>query len=200
MSRSSPAVLTAATLLTFAVPFAATAHDSLSDGPAPEFTKVTHAKGTIVDVAAGNPNFSALVEALQSAQLVETLQGAGPFTVFAPTNRAFEKIPAPVLEALLANGDTLKKVLLYHVAAGVQDVRYQFSPKDITSVQGQQVYADRDECSKSDPPDSEVQRAACSADTPAVLWINNATVRGRVIRTDNGVIYAIDSVLLPQFR
>ena len=70
---------------------------------------------TIVDLAVGNPDFSTLVAALKAAGLVETLQGSGPFTVFAPTNAAFAKIPAATLTGLLADVPALKAVLLRHV-------------------------------------------------------------------------------------
>ncbi|HET9445926.1 MAG TPA: fasciclin domain-containing protein [Steroidobacteraceae bacterium] len=150
------------------------------DRPAqPAFTQVKRVNGTIVDVAAGNPAFSTLVTALQAADLVATLQGPGPFTVFAPTNDAFAKIPAGVLNFLLANPDALADVLLYHVVPGSKDLRYQFSPRDLRTVQKQDVYVDR-----------ERDR----------LQINNSFVSGHVIRTDNGVIYVVDSVLLPQYR
>jgi uncharacterized surface protein with fasciclin (FAS1) repeats len=130
-------------------------------------------------VAAGNPAFSTLVTALQAADLVTTLQGPGPFTVFASTNEAFAKIPASVLNFLLANPEALADVLLYHVVPGAKDLRLQFAPRDLRTVQTQDVYVDRERYR---------------------LQINNALVSGPVIRTDNGVIYVIDSVLLPQYR
>ena len=180
MSRFTLAAATVAALfLSFS------AHPAFADGDRkakralPEITQVTRASGTIVDVAVGNESFSTLVTALQAADLVTTLQGKGPFTVFAPTNDAFAKIPPALLNFLLANPDALTSVLLYHVTPGVKDLRFQFAPRDIATVQGQDIYADRE------------------ADT---LFINNSQVLGRVIRTDNGVIYVIDSVLLPQYR
>jgi uncharacterized surface protein with fasciclin (FAS1) repeats len=196
MSRSSPVVLTAAALLTLATPWVAFAH-SLSSDPQPEFTQVTKVDGTIVDAAASNPSFSTLVGALQAAGLAETLKGAGPFTVFAPTNEAFTKIPHSLLNSLVASPDSLKGLLLYHVAAGIKDIRYQFSPHNITTAQGQTVYADR-ACAQTNEPPASGQTDACSAEEE--LRINNSKVQGRVIRASNGVIYVIDSVLLPQFR
>ena len=74
--------------------------------------------GTIVDVAASNPDFTTLVTAVKAAGLTETLAGPGPFTVFAPTNEAFAKVPKDVLDNLLANKEALTKVLTYHVLAG----------------------------------------------------------------------------------
>ena len=145
----------------------------------PAFTQIKRVHGTIADVAAGNPAFSTLVTALQAADLVTTLQSRGPFTVLAPTNEAFAQIPAGVLNFLLANPDALTDVLLYHVVPGARDFRFQFRPRDVVTVQGQDVFVDR-----------EVNK----------LQINNALVSSEVIRTDNGFIYVIDSVLLPQYR
>jgi uncharacterized surface protein with fasciclin (FAS1) repeats len=84
-----------------------------------------------------------------------------------------------VLNFLLANPEALKDVLLYHVVPGARDFRVQFRARDVVTVQGQDVFVDRD---------------------VDELQINNAFVTGQVIRTDNGVIYVIDSVLLPQYR
>ena len=72
----------------------------------------------IVDIASSDPQFSTLVTAVKAAGLVETLKGAGPFTVFAPTNDAFAKIPKATLTKLLANKKALAKLLTYHVVAG----------------------------------------------------------------------------------
>ena len=179
MLRISRAAIAAATILVLAVPFAALADGSRSAARKPEFTRVTRVHGTIVDVAVGDPALSTLVAALQAADLVTTLQGPGPFTVFAPTNDAFSKMPPEVLNFLLANPQALGPVLLYHVIPGIKDLRYQFAPRDIDTAQGQDIYADRERDE---------------------LRINNSSVLGRVMRTDNGVIYVIDSVLLPQYR
>lgn len=177
---SRPALVAAATAALFMSSFVqpASADGDRTRG-VPEISRVTRAPGTIVDVAVGNASFSTLVAALQAADLVTTLQGKGPFTVFAPTNDAFGKIPPALLNFLLANPEALKTVLLYHVTPGIRDLRFQFAPRDFVTVQGQDVYADRE------------------SDT---LFINNAKVQGRAILTDNGVIYVIDSVLLPQYR
>jgi uncharacterized surface protein with fasciclin (FAS1) repeats len=136
-------------------------------------------QGTIVDVAVSNPAFTTLVSALSAANLVTTLQGPGPFTVFAPTNDAFAKVPAPILNLLLSDVDALRNVLLYHVAPRAVDLRFQFIPRDLKTVQGQEVYAERER---------------------NVLRINNSEVVLRPIVASNGVIYVIDSVLLPQYR
>src|SRR5207344_3196227 len=92
---------------------------SLAPKPAQKPTK------TVVEIAAGNPDFSTLVALVSQAGLVETLSGPGPFTVFAPTNAAFEKLPAGTVDTLLKpeNKATLTKVLTYHVVAGTYDSR-----------------------------------------------------------------------------
>jgi uncharacterized surface protein with fasciclin (FAS1) repeats len=146
---------------------------------APEINQIVRVKGTIVDVAVGNPAFSTLVTALQAAKLVDVLQGPGPFTVFAPTNDAFGKIPAEVLKGLVNDVPALTEVLLYHVAPGRQDLRFAYLARDLRTVQGQEVFAERER---------------------NTLFINNSQVLGSAIVTDNGVIYVIDSVLLPQYR
>jgi uncharacterized surface protein with fasciclin (FAS1) repeats len=138
---------------------------------------------TIVDVAVSNPQFSTLVSLLSSAQLVSTLQGPGPFTVFAPTNDAFAKVPAAVLGAIGSDPMLLSAVLTYHVAAGKSDLRHADDIKSLTTVQGEKVFA----------------RAKCSKNKSVTLTVNNSTVIVSPIAVDNGIIYVIDSVLLPQF-
>ncbi len=179
MNRLTHVALATVVVATGFASAASADHPQREGAVRPAFTQVQRVDGTIVDVAAGNPAFSTLVTALQAADLVTTLQGQGPFTVFAPTNEAFAKIPAGVLNFLLANPDALADVLLYHVVPGARDLRYQFSPRDLRTVQTQDVYVDRER--------DEQQ-------------INNSLVSGQVIRTDNGVIYVVDSVLLPQYR
>ena len=138
--------------------------------------------GTIVDVAVATPALSTLVTALTAADLVTTLQGKGPFTVFAPTNAAFGKIPAPILNFLLANPAALKQVLLYHVATGKRGLGFPFETEVVRTVQGENVFA----------------RITFKGDT-ASLRINNSVVTLNPIRVDNGIVYVIDSVLQPQF-
>ena len=138
---------------------------------------------TIVDVAAGDANFSTLVSLLTSANLVSTLQGPGPFTVFAPTNAAFAKVPSTVLGAIGSDPSLLSAVLTYHVAAGKDDLRHADDIKAITTVQGEKVFA----------------RAKCSKNKTLTLTVNNSTVTVAPIAVDNGIIYVVDSVLLPQF-
>jgi uncharacterized surface protein with fasciclin (FAS1) repeats len=137
---------------------------------------------TIVDVAASSNDFSTLVSVLTSAQLVTTLQGKGPFTVFAPTNAAFGKIPKAVLGAITSDPKLLTAVLTYHVAAGRRDVRHEHEPVVLGTVQGEKVFV----------------RTTCTNGT-ATLRVNNSTVTMKPIAVDNGIVYVIDSVLLPQF-
>jgi hypothetical protein len=132
---------------------------------------------TIVDVAVGNPDFSTLVTALKAAGLVETLSGDGPFTVFAPTNAAFAKLPEGTLESLLADIPELKKVLTYHVVAGKVMAADVTGMKSAATVQG-----------------SDVTIAVVDG---SVKLNDAATVTATDIEASNGVIHVIDSVLLP---
>jgi uncharacterized surface protein with fasciclin (FAS1) repeats len=138
MNRFGQVVLTALAL-TASFASVASEHPDRDGSARPAFTQVTRVDGILVDVAAGNPAFATLVTALQAADLVATLQGKGPFTVFAPTNEAFAKVPPNVLNLLLANPDALADVLLYHVVPGGRDLRFQFSPRDLRTVQRQDV-------------------------------------------------------------
>jgi uncharacterized surface protein with fasciclin (FAS1) repeats len=181
ITKRALAALMAATAIVGAPSMAA---DSASNATASSATKPAidnplRVHGTIVDVAVSNPAFSTLVAALTAADLVTTLQGPGPFTVFAPTNDAFAKVPPAVLNLLLSDKKALTNVLLYHVIGGRRDLSQAYQTRDIKTVQGQEIYAERE---------------------GSMLSINNSTVKGRPIVTDNGIIYVIDSVLLPQYR
>jgi uncharacterized surface protein with fasciclin (FAS1) repeats len=149
---------------------AATAHNHGKAAPA--------AAGTIVEVAAGNPDFSTLVTALKAAGLVETLQGAGPFTVFAPTNAAFEKLPAGTLENLLKpeNKAQLVAVLTYHVVPGKVLAAQAVTLDKATTVQGGEA-------------DINVVDGKAT--------IDGATITATDVAASNGVIHVIDSVMLP---
>ena len=130
---------------------------------------------TIVDVAADSGDFTILVGALEATGLDATLSGDGPFTVFAPTDAAFERLPAGVLDSL--DADTLSQILTYHVAAGEVGSDVVVTLDSATTVEG-----------------SNLNIQASSAG----VFLNGVT---QVIQTDvaadNGVIHAIDSVLLP---
>ena len=133
--------------------------------------------GTIVEVAAGNSDFSTLVAAVQAAGLVDTLNGEGPFTVFAPTNAAFEKLPAGTVENLLKpeNREQLVAVLTYHV------------------VPGKVMAADVGGLTEA----NTVNGKAIKIDTSNGVKINDATVTATDIAASNGVIHVIDTVILP---
>ena len=146
---------------------------------------------TIVDVAVGNPDFSTLVAAVKAAGLVETLSGTGPFTVFAPTNAAFAKLPAGTVDGLLKpeNVEKLKGLLTYHVVSGkfdaaavikaVEDGKGKFT---VTTVQGGKI-------------DLSVK------DGKVILTDANgktATVAAADVAASNGIIHGIDSVVMPK--
>ena len=132
---------------------------------------------TIVDVAAGNPDFSTLVAAVKAAGLVETLSGEGPFTVFAPTNEAFAKLPEGKVDSLLADIPTLKKILTYHVVAGIVMAADVVGLNNATTVQGDDV--------KIAVVDGKVKLN------------DSAMVTATDLEASNGVIHVIDTVLIP---
>lgn len=131
----------------------------------------------IVDTAAGAGSFGTLVAAVQAAGLVETLKGPGPFTVFAPTDEAFAKLPAGTVEDLLKpeNKDRLVAVLTYHVVAG------------------KVMSADLSNGMKA----ATVQGAAITVTTEGGVKVNGANVVTADVAASNGVIHVIDSVILP---
>jgi uncharacterized surface protein with fasciclin (FAS1) repeats len=131
---------------------------------------------TIVEIAQGDENFSALVEAVVAQDLAATLSGAGPFTVFAPTNDAFTALPGYVALALNANPDLLTDILLYHVVAG--------------SLKAEDVLANRTLTSLNNN-----QRLMVSARNGAK--INQANIVATDVLASNGVVHVIDAVLIP---
>jgi uncharacterized surface protein with fasciclin (FAS1) repeats len=144
----------------------------------------------IVDTAAAGPNFSTLVAAVQAAGLVDTLKGPGPFTVFAPTNQAFKKLPAGTVDTLLKpeNKAKLTGVLTYHVVAGkltaadlVAQAKANGGKATLTTVQGE-------------PLTAWVQGPN--------VWLQDARggkskVTAADLSVSNGVIHTIDTVLMP---
>lgn len=142
------------------------------------FSSAAAQEGTIVDVAAGNEDFSTLVSLVQAAGLAETLSSEGPFTVFAPTNEAFAALPQAVVDYLTSHTDVLTRVLTYHVVPGAvmaADVSTMMAP----SVEGSEL--------NIVVSDSGVR-------------VDNARVVATDIAASNGVIHVIDSVLLPPFE
>jgi uncharacterized surface protein with fasciclin (FAS1) repeats len=128
----------------------------------------------IVDTAVVAGNFNTLATALKAAGLVETLKGSGPFTVFAPTDAAFAKVPPEQLQALLNDKEKLVAVLTYHVVPGA------VMSKD---VQAGMV--------------KTVQGSSLTVSTVGGVKVNNANVTAVDIVADNGVIHVIDTVVLP---
>jgi len=143
---------------------------------APVATRPTGTR-TIVEIAASNSSFSTLVTAVQAAGLAETLSGTGPFTVFAPTNEAFAALPKGTLENLLKpeNRDALRKVLTYHVVSGDLMAKNLRSGR-VATVEGSPVAV-------------QVRQGS--------VTVNNANVVKADVDAKNGVIHAIDRVLLP---
>lgn len=132
---------------------------------------------TIVDVAVGNADFSTLVKAVQAAGLVDTLNGEGPFTVFAPTNEAFAKIPADQLNAILADKELLTSILTYHVVPGkIMAADLKPGEQAVTTVEG-----------------SEAQVIVSDAG----VTYADANITATDVEACNGVIHVIDAVVLP---
>jgi uncharacterized surface protein with fasciclin (FAS1) repeats len=131
----------------------------------------------IVDVAGSAGGFSTLVKAVRAAGLVETLKGPGPFTVFAPTDEAFAKLPAGTLDAVLADKQKLTAILTYHVVPG------KVLAKDVAGLHGQAV--------------KTVQGGELTVDTSAGVRVGAATVVRPDVAASNGVIHVIDTVLIP---
>ena len=130
----------------------------------------------IVDTAVAAGSFNTLATALTEAGLIDTLKGEGPFTVFAPTDEAFAKIPSADLEAILADKEKLTAILTYHVVAG------KVMAADVVTL----TSADT------------VQGSSIAIDTSSGVMVNNANVIKTDIETSNGVIHVIDTVLVPE--
>jgi transforming growth factor-beta-induced protein len=137
---------------------------------------------TIVDVAASNPQFSTLVAAVNAAGLADTLSGTGPFTVFAPTNDAFDKLPAGTVDSLLKpeNKDKLASILTYHVVAA-KVMAADVKPGAVETVNGASF--------------------TIGVEGNDVVITDGQGNKSKVVKTDvpasNGVIHVIDTVLLP---
>ena len=130
----------------------------------------------IVETAVANGNFNTLATALTEAGLVDALQKEGPFTVFAPTDEAFAKLPKGTLESLLKDKEALKKILLYHVVSGKVMATDVVKLKSAKTLDGENV--------KIKVIDGNVM-------------INNSKVTAADVEASNGVIHVIDTVLIP---
>ncbi len=142
-------------------------------------TDAAAAEMNIVETAQATPDLSTLVDAVVAADLVETLSGEGPYTVFAPTNAAFEALPPAELQRLLkpANKDELAKILTYHVVAGDVMAADLSNGQKVETVEGQDI--------------------TVSIDGDTVKLNDTATVVQPDIKTSNGTVHVIDGVLLP---
>jgi uncharacterized surface protein with fasciclin (FAS1) repeats len=130
---------------------------------------------TIVETAVNAGNFKTLVTAVQAAGLVDTLNGEGPFTVFAPTDEAFAKLPEGTVENLLANVEELKKVLTYHVVSGKVMSSEVVNMTSAPTLEG----------------------GSLTIDSSNGVRVNNSMVVTPDIECSNGVIHVVDTVLLP---
>ena len=125
-------------------------------------------KPDIVDTAISAGSFNTLVKAVQAAGLVDTLKSDGPFTVFAPTDQAFAKLPAGTLDSLLADKNKLAQVLKYHVVPGKLDAQAVTNMSKLATAQGSE------------------------------LPVSSISIASTDIVTSNGIIHVIDEVLIPQ--
>lgn len=150
-----------------------------TEAETPTTPSIAATSGTIVDIAAASESFQTLVAALTEAELAEVLQGEGPFTVFAPTDEAFAALPEGTLDELLLpeNRDTLVKILTYHVVPGAI-MSDELASGEVATVEGNLVNV------MVDP-------------TQETVMVNDATVIQADIPATNGVIHAIDQVILP---
>lgn len=152
-------------------------------------TTAPPAQQTVVEIAASNPDFSTLVSLVTKANLASTLSGNGPFTVFAPTNAAFAKVPPATLTAVGDDQATLQKVLTYHVVPGAVEAADVAQLPGVSSAQGAKVKT---------VEGTEITLKASGGSVTVTDALGNTV---NVVRTDivgsNGVIHVIDGVLLP---
>jgi transforming growth factor-beta-induced protein len=169
MKRTVLISLAALAIVVSACSTAASPSPSPSPSPAPA--------GNIVEVATAAGTFTTLLKAATAAGLVETLQGDGPLTVFAPTDEAFAALPAGTLDSLLADPEALKKVLLYHVVSGKVTSDQVVGLTTANSVEGSPI--------------------AISVKDGTVYLNDSAKVVTADVMASNGVIHVIDAVILP---
>jgi len=139
------------------------------------YNKTVAVEKDIVDTAIAAGSFNTLATALSEADLIDALKSQGPFTVFAPTDEAFSKIPADQLEAIMADKELLTSILSYHVVSG------KVMAKDVANISSA----------------ATLQGTNINISTDNGVTINNAKVIKTDIVSSNGVIHVIDTVLLP---
>ncbi len=147
--------------------------------PTEEMAPAEQAPGTVVDIAVGSTDHTTLVAAVQAAGLAETLSGAGPFTVFAPTNAAFNALPAGTVDDLLKpeNKEKLASILTFHVVAGNVMSTDLTDGMKATTVNGQEITIGVAE---------------------GKVTVNGANVTTADLKAGNGVVHVIDAVILPK--
>ena len=158
-----------------AVALAAAALVTVSAGSAVADTGMS-SKPTVAEIAASNDDFSTLVTAVTAAGLGDTLNGSGPFTVFAPTNEAFAKLPPDQLQAILANPALLTKILTYHVVPDRVLSKDLKKRQTVETVEGSPV---------------EIVKKKKGA------FIEGARITATDIKASNGVVHVIDTVIVP---
>jgi uncharacterized surface protein with fasciclin (FAS1) repeats len=169
--RKLTSVLVAAALIAIAVTAGiATAGDDEATRPA------TTQPQTIVEIAAGDKRFDTLVELVETAGLAETLSGEGPFTLFAPTDKAFRKVPKRTLRALGKDKGALRRVLLYHAVSGSYEASELIEMRSVASLAGPRLH---------------VRKRGRN------VRVAGAKVVQADVAASNGVIHAINRVLIP---
>jgi uncharacterized surface protein with fasciclin (FAS1) repeats len=171
LSLAAVAIVVSACSTTAATPAPVT------PAPATAAPSMAPAMGDIVDVASKAGSFKTLLAAATAAGLVDTLKGAGPFTVFAPTDEAFAALPAGTLDGLLKDPEALKKILLYHVVSGKVTADQVVKLTSADSVAGPAI--------------------KIAVKDGKVVLNDSATVVTADVEASNGVIHVIDQVILP---
>jgi uncharacterized surface protein with fasciclin (FAS1) repeats len=163
----------------FAVSCSAPKEETVEETTVEEVAAPVEAPKTVVDIAVGSPDHTTLVTAVTAAGLVETLSGPGPFTIFAPTNAAFEALPAGTVENLVKpeSKDQLTSILTYHVVSGNVMAADLTDGQKVTTLNGQELTVSIKD---------------------GVVMINGATVTAADLAGSNGMIHVVDGVLLPQ--
>ena len=177
--RAAATMATTTTTLTPTAASPAAAGPVATTAPVAATIAPTMAPGTIVDMAVATPALSTLVEAVTAADLATTLSGPGPFTVFAPTNEAFAKLPNETLAALLDDIPALTDVLTYHVVDGAIDRASLTDGQNVTTLQGASFVID------------------LTSGVQIIFDTGTATVETPDLAASNGIVHVIDTVLIP---
>jgi len=148
----------------------------------------THSKTNVVKALKANGNFGTLVTAIKTAGLARTLKGPGPYTVFAPDDEAFGKLPKGTLDGLLKDKQKLKSILLFHV------VSRELTPSDLADQFGPRHEADVARKESLMTANGEKVTVEERSDT---YYVGGARIVGKPIKTGNGIIYTIKEVLMP---